>query len=150
MTETSTRVVPQGVGQLSRSMRARRPAAPLGRTGSSVTSNPRRPSFASGSQHGRMLGGHADQVVALAARPLADAADRQVIALGGSAGEHDLPGRRPDRRGDRLRAPRRPRPWLRQPNTWLVLAALPYFSPKYGSIASTTRGSTRVVAWLSR
>ena len=33
-----------------------------------------------------------------------------------------------------------------QPNAWLRLAALPNFSVKYGSIASTTRGSTGVVA----
>ena len=33
-----------------------------------------------------------------------------------------------------------------QPNTWLRLAALPNVSQKYGSIASSTRGSTGVVA----
>jgi hypothetical protein len=33
-----------------------------------------------------------------------------------------------------------------QPNSWLRLAALPYLSLKYGSIASSTLGSTRVVA----
>ena len=36
-----------------------------------------------------------------------------------------------------------------QPKAWLRLAALPNFSVKYGSIASTTRGSVRVVALLS-
>ena len=36
-----------------------------------------------------------------------------------------------------------------QPNTWLRLAALPKCSVKYGSIASSTRGSTGVVEWLS-
>ena len=36
-----------------------------------------------------------------------------------------------------------------QPKLWLRLAALPNFSVKYGSIASRTRGSTGVVAWLS-
>ncbi len=35
------------------------------------------------------------------------------------------------------------------PNEWLRLAALPKRSVKYGSIASSTRGSTGVVAWLS-
>ena len=35
------------------------------------------------------------------------------------------------------------------PNGWLRLAALPNFSVKYGSIASTTRGSVRVVELLS-
>jgi hypothetical protein len=37
-----------------------------------------------------------------------------------------------------------------QPNGWLRLAALPKCSVKYGSIVSTTRGSQRVVALLSR
>ncbi len=33
-----------------------------------------------------------------------------------------------------------------QPKEWLRLAALPNFSLKYGTIVSTTRGSTGVVA----
>ena len=37
-----------------------------------------------------------------------------------------------------------------QPNAWFRLAAFPNFSVKKGSIASTTAGSTRVVALLSR
>ena len=36
-----------------------------------------------------------------------------------------------------------------QPTLWFWLAVLPTFSVKYGSIASTTRGSVRVVAALS-
>jgi len=36
------------------------------------------------------------------------------------------------------------------PKLWLVLPALPKRWVKYGSIASSTRGSTGVVAWLSR
>ena len=36
------------------------------------------------------------------------------------------------------------------PKLWLVLPALPKRCVKYGSIASSTRGSTGVVAWLSR
>ena len=53
-------------------------------------------------------------------------------------------------------APMRPATWARafstasfevQPNEWLRLAALPNFFVKYGSIASSTRGSTGVVAW---
>ena len=36
-----------------------------------------------------------------------------------------------------------------QPKEWLRLAALPNSSVKYGSIASSTRGSTGVVEWLS-
>jgi len=34
-----------------------------------------------------------------------------------------------------------------QPKGWLRLAALPNFSVKNGIIASSTRGSTGVVAW---
>ena len=37
-----------------------------------------------------------------------------------------------------------------QPCVWLRECGLPNFSVKYGSIACTTRGSQRVVAWLSR
>ena len=36
-----------------------------------------------------------------------------------------------------------------QPNGWLRLAGCPNFSVKYGIIASSTRGSTGVVDWLS-
>src|SRR5690349_1678776 len=36
-----------------------------------------------------------------------------------------------------------------QPNGWLRLAGWPNFSVKYGIIASSTRGSTGVVDWLS-
>ncbi len=36
-----------------------------------------------------------------------------------------------------------------QPNAWLRDAALPKSSRRYGSIASSTRGSSGVVAWLS-
>ncbi len=36
-----------------------------------------------------------------------------------------------------------------QPKAWLRLAALPKLAVKYGIIASSTRGSSGVVAWLS-
>ncbi len=36
-----------------------------------------------------------------------------------------------------------------QPNWWLRLAALPNLPVKYGIMASSTRGSSGVVAWLS-
>src|SRR5262245_1593144 len=36
-----------------------------------------------------------------------------------------------------------------QPNGWFRLAEWPNFSVKYGSITSSTRGSTGVVDWLS-
>jgi hypothetical protein len=37
----------------------------------------------------------------------------------------------------------------RQPKAWLLEAALPKSSVKYGSMASRTRGSTGVVEWQS-
>src|SRR5271157_494529 len=37
-----------------------------------------------------------------------------------------------------------------QPNLWVRLAALPNLGPKKGSMASSARGSTGVVAWQSR
>ena len=37
-----------------------------------------------------------------------------------------------------------------RPMTCSALCGLPYSSEKYGSMAWTTRGSQRVVAWLSR
>src|SRR6476469_2804210 len=37
-----------------------------------------------------------------------------------------------------------------QPKEWLLLAALPKREVKKGSMASSTRGSSGVVAWLSR
>ena len=95
-----------------------------------------------------MLGRDADEMIAAAALALGHAADGQVVALGGAAGEDDFLGVGADRGGDRL-------PRVVDGVAGLVaerratLAALPYFSSKYGSIASTTRGSTRVVAWLS-
>ncbi len=36
-----------------------------------------------------------------------------------------------------------------QPKTWLRLAAFPKLLVRYGIIASSTRGSSGVVAWLS-
>src|ERR1700746_3093644 len=40
-------------------------------------------------------------------------------------------------------------PSASQPKGWLRLAGWPNFSVKYGIIASSTRGSTGVVDWLS-
>ena len=56
-------------------------------------------------EHGLVLGADADEVIAAAARALGDAADGEVVAFGGAAGEDDLRGRGADRRSDR-----RPRP----------------------------------------
>ena len=62
-------------------------------------------------EHGLVLGRDADQMIAAAAVPLGHAADRQVVALGGAAGEDDFARPGADGRGDRLPGPRRPRPW---------------------------------------
>jgi hypothetical protein len=40
--------------------------------------------------------------------------------------------------------------FARYPKEWLREAAFPKYSVKNGNIASTTRGSQGVVAWLSR
>src|SRR5438132_6233894 len=50
--------------------------------------------------HGLVLGGLRDDVVALLLVHGGDALDRQVVALGGAAGEDDLLGRRSDQGGD--------------------------------------------------
>jgi len=74
---------------------------------------------------------------------------RQVRALGGTAGEHDLVGARADQLRHRL--PRLLDRLGRGPaHAWSSLAALPKCSVKKGSILSSTRGSTGVVAWWSR
>ena len=59
-------------------------------------------------------------------------------------------GVRADERRDLRRAPPRPRVAASWPNAWCVLDGLPKRSVKYGSIASSTAGSTGVVAWWSR
>jgi hypothetical protein len=93
-----------------------------------------------------VLGARRDDVVALVLVELGDALDRQVVGLGRAA------------RPDDLFAPTSFATCSRaystassdaQPKLWLRLAALPNFCVKKGSIASTTRGSTGVVAWLS-
>ena len=53
-------------------------------------------------EHGSVLGCHAHQVPAAARLALADAADRQIVGLGGSAGKDDLLRLSPDCRRDRL------------------------------------------------
>ena len=53
-------------------------------------------------EHGLVLGRDADEMVAAAALALGDAADGEVVALGGAAGEDDFLGVGADRRGDRF------------------------------------------------
>ena len=95
-----------------------------------------------------MLGDHADDVIALAADPFRQAADRQVIALGGAAGEDDFPGPGAEGRRDRIpglghRLLGRPAEAVRGARRVAVGLR------EKGSMASSTRGSVRVVAWLS-
>src|SRR5204863_10050468 len=51
-------------------------------------------------EHGFVLRRHADDVISFPPRPIREAANRQVVALGGTAGDDDLAGFSPDGRGD--------------------------------------------------
>ena len=90
-----------------------------------------------------------DDVVALLLVELGDALDRQVVRLGGAAREDDLLGLGADQPRRPARGPcRRPsRPPSRSRGCGSRRCRR--CSVKYGSIASSTRGSTGVVAWLS-
>ena len=100
-------------------------------------------------EHGLVLGLASDDVVALLFVEVGHTLESEVVTLGRAGGEDDLlaaPG------ADELRdgAARFFDLLLDAPTKWMVaLAALPKCSVKYGSMASTTRGSTGVVAWLS-
>ena len=99
-------------------------------------------------EHRGVLGGHADQVPALGLVSLGRAAEGQVVALRGAAGEDDLARPAPMAAASFSRASSTAS-LAAQPKACVVLPALPNSSENTGSIASTTRGSTRVVAWLS-
>ena len=76
-----------------------------------------------------------------------DALDGEVVGLGGAAGEDDLfRARRPMSAATCRRAASTASSAF-QPKACVRLAALPKCSEKYGSIASSARGSTGVVAW---
>ena len=101
-----------------------------------------------GVEHGLVLGHLGDDVVAALAVHLGDALDGEVVALGRAGGEDDLLGRRADELGDLLA--RLLHGLLRFPaEEWLRLAALPNLPVRYGIMASSTRGSSGLVAWLS-
>ena len=94
-----------------------------------------------GVEHRLVLGLRRDDVVAAVLVELRGALDRQVVGLGRARGPDDLLAAGADERPDLLarvldRLLRRPAEAVRR------LAALPKTSVKYGSIASTTRGST--------
>jgi len=93
-----------------------------------------------------VLGARGDEVPALRPVELGGALDREVVRLGGPARPDDLLRRRADELRDLL-APASTSSSARQPNAWLFEAALPYSSRSVGSIASSTRGSSGVVAW---
>ena len=92
-----------------------------------------------------MFGGHADDVLSFPRQIFGHAANGQVVAFSGPAGEDDF-----------LAACARLRPAFpaqistaslaAQPKLCVVLPALPKTSAKYGRIASITRGSSGVVA----
>ncbi len=98
-----------------------------------------------GVEHGLVLGHLRDDVVALLAVHLRDALDRQVVRFGGAAGEDDLLRRGVDQAGD-LRARVFHRFFGRPAEGVVAAGGVAELLVKYGSIASTTRGSTGVVA----
>ena len=83
------------------------------------------------------------RLVSDGARPTPE--HRQVIGLGGAAGENDLVGLRADQRGDLGASLTHRLPRARCPNTWAE-AGLPKSASKTGRIACTTSGATGVVA----
>jgi hypothetical protein len=100
-------------------------------------------------QDGLVLGRRRDHVVALVAIELDDALDGEVVGLGRTAGEDDVLAFRVQEAAAISRARRQPPSRQSQPKPWLRLRRSRMTSLKYGSIASSTRGSTGVVAWLS-
>jgi hypothetical protein len=92
-----------------------------------------------------VLGDRGDDVVALLAVHLGDALDRQVVDSVAPLVKTISFALAPIRSATCLRAFSTASS-ASQPNGWLRLAALPKCSVKYGSIASTTRGSHGVVA----
>ena len=94
-------------------------------------------------------GDDAPSRVAMPGRMAGGALDGDVVALGGARGEHDLLRSAPIRRRPGARAASTAASAPR-PITCSTLCGLPYCSEKNGSMAATTRGSQRVVAWLSR
>ena len=99
-------------------------------------------------EHRLVLGRHRDDVVgrAVAAARRRDALEREVVGFGRAAGEHDLAGAAPISAATCARAASTASR-ASQPNACCLLCGLPNCSVKYGSIASSTRGSTGVVAW---
>ena len=87
-------------------------------------------------------------MVALFGVHLRDALERQVIGLGGAAGEDDLLVGRADQ-GCHLLAGLLHRLLGLPAEAVIAAGGVAEMFVKYGRIASNTRGSTGVVAWLS-
>jgi hypothetical protein len=95
-----------------------------------------------------VLGDLGDDVVAALAVHLGDALDGQVVALGGAGGEDDLLGGGADQPRNLLA--RRFHGLLRLPSKGVVAAGrVAKLGGEVGIIASSTRGSSGLVAWLS-
>jgi hypothetical protein len=92
-----------------------------------------------------VLGDDGDEMAAVGRGGLGDAVDGERSGFGGAAGEDDLSGLGADGPATCLRA-RSTAACASQPKRWVRLAALPNRSVKYGSMRSSTRGSTGVVA----
>jgi hypothetical protein len=95
-----------------------------------------------------VLGHLGDDVVAALAVHLGDALDGEVGGLGGAGGEDDLLGGRADELGDLLAGLLDALLGL-PAEAVVAAAALPKMPVRYGIMASSTRGSSGVVAWLS-
>ena len=97
--------------------------------------------------HRLVLGDARDDVVALLAVHLGDALDREVVRLGGAAREDDLLRVGADQLGHLLARASRPPPPPPSRTRGCGSRRCRSAAVKYGSIASSTRGSTGVVAW---
>ena len=95
-----------------------------------------------------MFGHLSDDVIAALAVHFGDALDREIVRLGRAGGKDNLLGGRADQLGNLARAVSTAAS-ASQPNAWFRLAAFPNLTKKYGIIASRTRASIGVVAWLS-
>ncbi len=122
---------------------------PCSSQGTTVTSHPSRASRFIGSRTALCSEAAVTRCLPRRLCGLRNSFDRQVVRFGRAGREDDLAGARPEGGGDLL-AGAVDGLAASQPNRCEVLAAFPYCSVKYGSIASSTRGSVRVVAWLSR
>ena len=107
--------------------------------------------LSTGVEHGRVLGARGDQVTRAIALETHGAEDRQVVGFGGTRGEQDLVRLGADERRDVFARALDP-PVASRPGACDADAGFAYApsGPRHSTISATTRGSTGVVAALSR